>query len=487
MIPTINELMVAVGSSLAAAIVAKVTVITALALFAAWLARGSRAAVRHALLAAAFGVTLLLPIASVLVPTVHLGVPVAVENRASALTPLVSGVDQTSPVLMTDDPRDRVISIPHSSRISMSHLLLAGWVAGGAIFLLPLVIGLWQIRSLRRSGLPWRHGQSLAETIALDAGVRRRVEVLLHETVPGPMTCGILHPTIVLPRDAESWNDEDLNRAFVHELEHVRRGDSVSRCLARGACALYWFHPLVWIAWRRLALEAERACDDAVLGRSEATAYADQLVGLAKRLSAARRSPVLAMANRADLATRVRAVLDARQRRGRAGALSLGLATIAGMVLVLSMSSLILVATPQPARTQTVTPAQLDAASVKPFDLKAQDEPSHQKTDPLRLVAQAKPATIDRAGSAAPATPPFEVASVRPHVPNSGFHTPDCSGDRFTSRGIGLMNLLSWTYDLQAGARTEFLQRVPLSMRQFYDVNETVLRHSGKGRRAICI
>jgi hypothetical protein len=34
----------------------------------------------------------------------------------------------------------------------------------------------------------------------------------------------------------------------------------------------------VWIAWRRLALEAERSCDDAVLRRSEAAAYADQLV-----------------------------------------------------------------------------------------------------------------------------------------------------------------------------------------------------------------
>ncbi len=55
--------------------------------------------------------------------------------------------------------------------------------------------------------------------------------------LPGPMTCGLVHPAIVLPQDAESWNEEDLNRAIVHELEHVRRGDSLSRCLARAACA----------------------------------------------------------------------------------------------------------------------------------------------------------------------------------------------------------------------------------------------------------
>ena len=106
--------------------------------------------------------------------------------------------------------------------------------------------------------------------------------MLLHEALPGPMTCGVLHPAIVLPPDAQIWDQEDLNRAIVHELEHVRRGDWVSHCLARAVCAVYWFHPLVWIAWRQLALEAERSCDDAVLGRSEATAYADQLVGLAQ-------------------------------------------------------------------------------------------------------------------------------------------------------------------------------------------------------------
>jgi uncharacterized protein (TIGR03435 family) len=441
MIPAIKGMMFALSSSLAASIVAKVTVIIVLALFAAWLARGSRAAVRHALLAAAFGVTLLLPIASVVVPPVRLGVQVVVENRASAVPPLISGVEQIPPVPMTDDLGDGAIPVPQSSRMSLSktiswsNLLLAGWIAGGMIFLLPLVIGLWQIHLLRRSGLPWRYGQSLAETIALDAGVRRRVEVLLHETAPGPMTCGIVHPTIVLPWDAESWNEEDLNRAFVHELEHVRRGDSVSRCLARGACAVYWFHPLVWIARRRLVLEAERACDDAVLRRSEATAYADQLVGLAKRLSAAQRSPLLAMANRADLATRVRAVLDARQRRGRAGAFSLGLATISAMALVISMSSLMLVATPLP-------------LPIPPLN----------SPKPPVLIAQVRPA----APIAAPATPPsatapvahvqFEVASIRPSDPSTNGY---CINARFTMdagridiRCVSLQQLMEYAFRL---------------------------------------
>ncbi len=204
MTPAVKEMMLAVSSSLAASVVVKVTAVIALALFAVWVARGSRAAMRHALLAAAFAVMLLLPITSLVIPPVHVAVPVVVETRASASTPLATGVERVTPVFIARAPGVRAISPPQPARISPRDFLLTGWIAGVAIFLLPLVIGLWQIRLFRRSGLPWPHGQSLAGEIARDAGIHRRVEVLLHEGVPGPMTCGIVHPTIVLPQDAET-------------------------------------------------------------------------------------------------------------------------------------------------------------------------------------------------------------------------------------------------------------------------------------------
>jgi TonB family protein len=130
-------------------------------------------------------------------------------------------------------------------------------------------------------------------------------------------------------------------------LEHVRRRDWVTHCAARAICAVYWFHPLAWMTWRRLELEAERACDDAVLGHSEATAYADQLVAVARRLSAGARQPVLAMASRADLSARVSAVLDGRQRRGRVGARLVTAAAIAVAFVVAAVSPLRVVAAPQ--------------------------------------------------------------------------------------------------------------------------------------------
>ena len=89
--------------------------------------------------------------------------------------------------------------------------------------------------------------------------------------------------------------------------------------MARAVCAFYWFQPLVWIAWRQICLEAERSCDDAVVMRTEHTDYAEQLVGLARRLSNTLPPPVLSMANRSDLSRRISSIRDSKQARGRAG------------------------------------------------------------------------------------------------------------------------------------------------------------------------
>lgn len=412
MTPTIRESLIAVSNSLAVAIIAKVTITTVLGLLAAWLARHSRAAVRHALLAATFGAMLLLPAASLLMPPLPVGVPAAIENSTAFLQFGISA--DAEPSAKAAGVSTRVAAIaPSVSKRSVSNLLLGGWAAGVAVFLLPVAVGLWQIRSLRRSGLPWRRGQSIIESLARNAGIHRRVEALLHEATPGPMMCGVVNPAIVLPPDAESWNSEDLNRAIVHELEHVRRGDSASRSLARTICAVYWFHPLVWIAWRKLVLEAERACDDAVLARSEATAYADQLVGLAQRMLTAQGSPVVAMASRTDLATRVTAVLNTRQRRGRAGMLALVLACAAAVVLVMAMSPLTLVAGPlRDSLAQSVSTLRSDAGF---SNLAAPGLPSESLTTPAppRLIAQTQTAPA-RPAQTSPDKAPQTPATATP-------------------------------------------------------------------------
>jgi uncharacterized protein (TIGR03435 family) len=356
----------------------KVTVILSLALAGTRLTRRSRAAVRHVLLSGAFGILLILPIASVVAPSVSVAVPAAVQSVMAPLTiepPVETTRGETARVDLVPSARSR------RSWPSMAELVVVGWLVGTSVFLLPVIFGLWQVRSIRRSALPWREGRGMVDGLAQDASIARRIDLLLHEALPGPMTCGVVHPAIVLPIDARTWAEDDLRRAVVHELEHVRRGDRLSQGVARVVAACYWFHPIVWRAWRQLSLEAERACDDAVLlstalgaGADPSTAYADQLVDLARRLSTAVNQPQLAMASRHHLATRVVAVLDAQQPRGRAGARCVSTAIAVTAVLAIGMSSIRIVSAYLPSgdtvdvAAQAATRQKFDAASIKPCE-----------------------------------------------------------------------------------------------------------------------
>jgi hypothetical protein len=94
------------------------------------------------------------------------------------------------------------------------------------------------------------------------------------------------------------------------------------------------------MAWRKLRLEAERACDDAVVQNAEHTAYAEQLVSLSRQLSSLRTQSILGMANRSDLSRRVSALLDKNQRRGRTGLFTTASVLLVAIVAVVSVGSL---------------------------------------------------------------------------------------------------------------------------------------------------
>ena len=109
------------------------------------------------------------------------------------------------------------------------------------------------MRRLRRTGLPWPNLQQQTHALAAERGIHRPVELMRHEHVPGPITFGVLRPVVMMPADADEWPAADVRRAIVHELEHVQRRDWLILLAARSICACYWFHPLAWVAWRKLS------------------------------------------------------------------------------------------------------------------------------------------------------------------------------------------------------------------------------------------
>jgi len=336
MISTINEAAVTLSRFVELSIFGKATIMLAIGLIVVKLAGRARASVRHLLLAATFATVLALPLITLTAPEVTIGVPVTRASESiTAFPPAARSEAVTLPT--NNSLSSRVTERASSSGVSWIAIVRLVWIAGAALMLLQLSIDLFRLRRIRRDGLPWTERRELMNSLATECGVSRSVEILLHEGILAPLTNGLWRPAILLPYEACEWSEADLRRAIIHELEHVRRGDWVIQLAARATCAFYWFHPLVWVAFRWLSLQAERACDDAVVRGAEHTEYAEQLVLLAGRLSKAQAQPALGMANRSDLSTRVSALLDNSQRRGRAGLLAatsaLGVASLVVVVI----------------------------------------------------------------------------------------------------------------------------------------------------------
>lgn len=289
--------------------------------------RRSRASARHLVLAALFGFLLLLPVAERFAPRWEIAVDTEKSRIARGAVATTAAAGETP------------VQRPAGRRPSVTQV----YVAGAGLLLAWLAIGVLRLRRMETSGEVWLDGTARMNEIALDANIRRAALVITSNDVNVPMTFGFRRSTIVLPTTAKGWSAEELTLALRHELEHVRRDDWFLQLVARAACALYWPIPLIWIAWRRFCLEAERACDDAVVGVAEPEIYAGQLVSLARSLRGMITVPALGMAKRSRLGERVRAILDPSQRRGphSSAATAAALAVVLALLVSIAPAQLI--------------------------------------------------------------------------------------------------------------------------------------------------
>lgn len=325
------------------ALAVKSTLSLVLALVVVLAARKTRASLRHMVLAALFAFLLLLPLADRFAPAA-----VGLDIPEARVAPVLQTLPKIAPPALIQPVIQPAIQPAIDTRLDWRGLATNIYLAGAALLLAWLAVGVFRLRRLAESGEVWLDGTKRMNEIAHEANIRRPALLVLSPETAVPLTFGFRTSTIVLPLAAKTWDAEELGRALRHELEHVRRDDWALQLLARAVCALYWPHPLVWAAWRRFCFEAERACDDAVVSTFEgAEAYAGQLVSLARSVRRATTMPALGMASKSRLAARVEALLDRTQRRGRHGRFATAVAI--GITLFFLV---------------TVAPARLIAAAV---------------------------------------------------------------------------------------------------------------------------
>ncbi|HZU30127.1 MAG TPA: M56 family metallopeptidase, partial [Candidatus Angelobacter sp.] len=130
---------------------------------------------------------------------------------------------------------------------------------------------------------------------------------------------GFRHAAVILPAWLlESTSGEELKYIVLHELAHLRRRDDWTNLAQKVLKAIFFFLPSVWWIERKLSLDREMACDDAVLAQFGAPrAYAECLAHVAEK-SFVRRQLALAQAavgRMRQLTTRVAMILDPNRPR----------------------------------------------------------------------------------------------------------------------------------------------------------------------------
>ncbi|HXT15993.1 MAG TPA: M56 family metallopeptidase [Gemmatimonadaceae bacterium] len=329
--------------------IAKATLVLIAGLVAAFALRHSTAGARHLVWLAVLVGVLALPVLG-RIPSLRLAVlPATIGDAridAPSLAPTTYQPTERSRRAATNDvtvdPRgaapaaslandvgspskvnDAATSSSTSTPASLLSTLLIAW-AGVALSLMTwLVVGALQVRRIVRRGHEatspdWTTPLcEVADRLDLEAAPR----LLLSDDIEMAFACRALEPTIVLPAIAEAWSDDRRRAVLFHELAHVKRHDLLGHTLGRLACALYWFHPLVWTAAKKLRAESERACDDLVLGcGARPSEYAQHLLDM---VTSVRRhgAPVMAMpmARKKEFEGRMLAILDPAIRRAAPG------------------------------------------------------------------------------------------------------------------------------------------------------------------------
>ena len=211
---------------------------------------------------------------------VRLICPFSIESALS----LIPSTETISPEIMMDwtpeistgiAPLDRVVNPVISTSFAPQGMASANPLQ----ILIPVAANLWLLGVLIL--LAYTAISYLSLRSKLRTAVILRDNIFQCETVSSPFVLGILKPRIYLPYN---MNGQNLHHVVAHEQAHIRRKDHWWKPLGFLLLTVYWFNPLMWVAYILLCRDIELACDEKViaeLGNEQRADYTQALVSCA--------------------------------------------------------------------------------------------------------------------------------------------------------------------------------------------------------------
>lgn len=176
-------------------------------------------------------------------------VPAGIQSLPEAVRPVIdSGVrfidNAVNPVIsqaFVNAPSPEAVAEPVLRAADVAAMV---WVAGLAALLLYAAVSWLRLRS------------------RVSTAVRLRDNVYQSEFVSSPFVLGMFRPKIYLPFAIDS---ADAEYVIAHERAHIARRDTWIKPIGYLLLCVYWFNPVMWLAYVLLCRDIEYACDERVV------------------------------------------------------------------------------------------------------------------------------------------------------------------------------------------------------------------------------
>ena len=176
-------------------------------------------------------------------------------------------------------------SVPGPATVHISPFEIL-WLVG--VLLLALYFFISYFRSIRKFRMSIPDNTPYIREWLDAHQIIRPIEVRSSDLISSPLTYGILHPVILLPKNLDRYDQAALKYVLTHEYVHIRRFDAITKILFAFVLCIHWFNPLVWVMYVLANRDVELSCDAWVIrmmGEKNRSSYALMLIKMEERRS----------------------------------------------------------------------------------------------------------------------------------------------------------------------------------------------------------
>lgn len=192
----------------------------------------------------------------------RLMLPFSVESALS----LIPSAETVSPAVVQFDPAPTITSGVEFIDNAVNPSLSESFAAAPLASVNPLYVWTYLAGWVWLIGL----GAMLLYALVSYLRLRRRVSVslcvreniYLCDAISSPFILGVVKPRIYLPSGLDEVQRQNV---LSHERAHLARRDHWWKPLGFALLAVYWFNPVLWLAYALLCRDIELACDERVI------------------------------------------------------------------------------------------------------------------------------------------------------------------------------------------------------------------------------